>query len=275
MNNKLDELSGMARSCSRPQPVNKFGVRGVKALVALGIVVSALGVAGAAHSAILAYDSANLPGYAPQPDHNWSVINGGYGYNLWTGLNDIPLGTGVDGGTYMSGVGVEGRQVDGNWSFGLYAYGTGFDISRPLVTPMPYGRFTILTRFDLAGDGPNLINLRSANDTAAFANGELLTFGIDGDVDPTQLCYRDAAGVHVLPSGEARGQVWQWTVNFNALSGIYSLSVTNAGGGFAMTLGGFLEAKRTTVGSFAVRNSSIGGFQNLIFDSPTFSVPPK
>ena len=273
MKNKSKELKGKTQSASRPQPVNKFGRLG--AVVALGIVVSVLGSSPAAYSGILAYDSANLPAYAPQPDHNWSVINGGFGYGPWTGLNDVTFGTGVDGGTYMSGVGVEWRQVDGNWSFGLFAYGTGFDISRPLVNPMPGGRFTILTRFDLAGGGPNLINLRSGNDTAAFVVGELLAFGIDGDVDPAQLCYRDAAGIHVLPTGEARGQVWQWTVNFNAVSGIYSLSVTNVGGGFAITLGGFLEQKLTSVGSFGARNSSIGDFQNLIFDSPTFSVPGK
>src|ERR1051326_264926 len=121
----IDQLN---ESCSRPRPVNTFGVSGLKAFVVLGMVISLFGVAGAAYSAILAFDTANLPAYTPQPNHNWSVINGGYGYNPWTGLNDIPLGTGVDGGTYMSGAGSDSRQADGDWSFGLYAYGTGFDI---------------------------------------------------------------------------------------------------------------------------------------------------
>jgi len=271
----VGQPNGIAQGCSRPPPVNTFGGSTFRAsAVALGVVISSLGMIAGAYSATLAFDNANLPEYATQPNHNWSVINGGYGYNLWTGLNDIPLGTGMDGGTYMTGVGVELRQVDADWSFGLYAYGTGFYISRPLATPMAEGIFTILTRFDMTGGGANLINLRSANGTAAFTSGELLAFGIDGDADPTQLSFRDATGIHVLPSGEARREVWQWTVNFNALSGIYSLWVTNLGGGFATTLGGHLKENLTTVGSFAVRNSSIGDYQNLIFDGPAFDVPP-
>jgi hypothetical protein len=139
---------------------------------------------------------------------------------------------------------------------------------------MPFGRFTVLTRFDLAGLGPNLINLRSGNDTGGFAAGELVAFGIDGDFDQAQLCYRDASGTHVLPSGEARGSIWMWTVNFNALGGVYSISVSNVNGGFATTVGGFLERRGASVGSFAAINGCIGSFQNLIFDSPTFSQPP-
>jgi hypothetical protein len=36
-----------------------------------------------------------------------------------------------------------------------------------------------------------------------------------------------------------------------------------------------LEESGTSVGSFAVINSSTGNNQNLIFDSPTFSVVPE
>ena len=51
--------------------------------------------------------------------------------------------------------------------------------------------------------------------------------------------------------------------------------MTNLGGGFAALFSGSLEASGTTVGSFAVINSSTGGSQNLIFDLPTFSVVPE
>jgi hypothetical protein len=40
------------------------------------------------------------------------------------------------------------------------------------------GEFDIITRFDLAGAGPNLVNLRSGNNVAGFGAGELLSFGI-------------------------------------------------------------------------------------------------
>jgi hypothetical protein len=275
MNNKIDELTiGMTQSAIRRQALKKSGGVRLKSTIALTLVSVALGVCRTAFPAVVAYDNADLPDYAPQPNHNWSAINGGFGYDRWTVLNDIILGTGFDGGTYMSGVDVEWRQVDDNWSFGLFAYLTGFDVSRRLVSPIALGQFTILTRFDVAGYGPNLINLRTGNDTTGFASGELLAFGIDGDFDMMQLCYRDATGTHVLPSGEARGAVWKWTINFNAVSGVYSLSVANLGGGFGKTLGGVLAGMHTTVGSFAVLNGSIGSYQNVIFDSPTFTVPP-
>src|ERR1039458_4270589 len=120
----------------------------------------------------VAYDNGDL--YPANPDHGWPAFNGGFGYNLWTPLAD----TG-GGGTFMEGVGVNGRQVEGNYSFALYSGGGNFDISRPLTSPIAgVGEFDIITRFDLAGAGPNLVNLRAGNNLAAFGAGELLSFGI-------------------------------------------------------------------------------------------------
>jgi hypothetical protein len=47
----------------------------------------------------VAQDNADFPAYAPQPNHNWSPINGGFGYNTWT-----ILGGAGGGGTYMEGI---------------------------------------------------------------------------------------------------------------------------------------------------------------------------
>jgi PEP-CTERM motif len=213
----------------------------------------------------VASDTANDPAYAPQPDHNWSIVNGGSGYDLWT-----PLGGASGGGTYMEGVGVNGRQVDGNYSFALYAGSGSYAISRPLASSITTGGFSILTRFDLAGSGPNLINLRAGNDTSGFGAGELLSFGI---VNGNQLSYTDGSGFHTLASGEARGDVWDWNVAFNSITGSFSLSVQNMGGGFSDTVNGTMEQTGTSVGSFGVINSSTGSGQNLIFDEPVFTVP--
>ncbi len=211
------------------------------------------------------FDNADL--YPGNPDHGWPAFNGGSGYDLWT-----PLGDTGGGGTYMEGVGVNGRQVEGNYSFALYAGGGSYDISRQLVNPIAAGQFSIITRFDIAGAGPNLVNLRSGNNLASFGAGELLSFGI---VNGNELSYTDGSGFHVLPSGEARGSVWDWTVDFDAVTGAYSLSVTNLGGGFADTVSGILEQLSTTVDSFAVINSSTGNNQNLIFDAPEFVAVPE
>jgi hypothetical protein len=237
---------------------------------ALTAAASAILLATSGHAGlpiIVAQDNADFPQYAPQPNHNWSIVNGGFGYNLWTGLAD----TG-GGGTYMEGVGINGRQVEGNFSFALYAGAGSFDISRPLVNPIAgAGEFDILTRFDVADSpGSSLVNLRAGNNLAGFGSGELLSFGI---VNGNQLSYTDSTGFHLLPSGEARGSVWSWNIDFNATTGVYSGSVTNLGGGFAAFFNGNLEPNGNSVGSFAVLNSSTGNGQNVIFDVPTFSVP--
>jgi hypothetical protein len=228
--------------------------------IASTLLVSVLGATAYAQ---VAYDNADL--YPGNPDHGWPSFNGGFGYNAWTPLAD----TG-GGGTFMEGVGVNGRQVEGSFSFALYAGGGSFDISRQLASPLASGQFNIITRFDIAGAGPNLVNLRAGNSLSSFSGGELLSFGL---VNGNQLSYTDGAGFHQLASGEARGSVWNWNVVFNAASGAFSLSVTNLGGGYAGTSSGTLEASGTSVGSFAVINSSTGGNQNVIFDTPTFLAP--
>ena len=240
--------------------MNKYLTYGI-ALISLVSVTLICGFAQAQSS----LDNADL--YPGNPDHGWPAFNGGVGYDLWT-----PLGDTGGGGTYMEGVGVNNRQVEGNYSFALYAGGGSYDISRQLANPIAAGQFSIITRFDIAGAGPNLVNLRSGNTLTSFGSGELLSFGI---VNGNQLSYTDGAGFHVLPSGEARGSVWDWIVSFDAAAGTYSLSVTNLGGGFADIVSGSLEALSTTVDSFAVINSSTGNNQNVIFDVPEFQAVPE
>jgi hypothetical protein len=234
-----------------------------------GLVLLAVSITRFAYgqATVVAQDSANLPNYAPQPNPNWTAINGGFGYDLWTPLSD----TG-GGGTYMEGVGVNNRQVDGNYSFALYAGSGSYDVSRALATPITgEGEFSILTRFDVAGAGPNLVNIRTGNNTSSFGSGELLSFGI---VNGNELSYTDSTGFHLMASGEARGDVWDWSISFDTTADTYSLSVTNLGGGFSDTVSGSLEASGS-VGSFAVINSSTGNNQNVIFDQPIFSVVPE
>lgn len=234
----------------------------------VGLILSALACVATLSTpsqAQVAYDNADL--YPANPDHNWPAFNGGYGYNAWTPLTD----TG-GGGTFMEGVGVNGRQVEGSYSFALYSGGGTYDISRQLVNPVAAGSFSIITRFDIAGAGPNLVNLRSGNNLGSFSGGELLSFGL---VNDNQLSYTDSSGFHTLASGEARGSVWDWTVNFDAGTGSYSLSVTNLGGGFASTTSGTLEQSATSLDSFAVMNSSTGNNQNVIFDVPTVADAPE
>jgi hypothetical protein len=236
--------------------------------VVCALLVSLCGsyLAGSAHAGLMTITASdNADSYPNNPDHNWPVTNGGFGYGLWTPLSDTS-----GGGHYMEGVGVNGRQVDGNYSFALFAGSGGYDISRPLSSSLTAGEFQILTRFDLAGNNIDLVNLRAGNDTSGFGSGELLSFGL---VNGNALTYTDSSGMHTLPSGEARGAVWQWTVDFDDSAGTYSAEVSNVGGGYSGSFSGNLELSGTSVGSFAVINTSSGSNQNLIFDNPVFSVP--
>jgi PEP-CTERM motif len=237
-----------------------------KAALILSVITGAA-ISLSAQAQVLALDNADNAAYAPQPDHGYPGANGGFGYDLWTPLSDAS-----GGGTYMEGVGVNGRQVEGNYSFALYSGSGSYDISRQLASSVAAGQFSILTRFDLAGTGPNLVNIRSGNNLSSFSGGELLSFGL---VNNNQLSYTDSSGIHVLSSGEARGDVWDWTVDFDAAAGTYSLSVAQVGGGFSTSVNGNLESSGTSVGSFAVINSSAGGNQNLIFDVPEFDAVPE
>jgi hypothetical protein len=218
-----------------------------------------------------ASDNAEDPAYQPVPDHDWSIDNGGFGYGFWTPVSD----TG-GGGTYMEGVTVNNRQVSGSYSYAIYAGGGGFDISRPLTSSITKGEFEINTRFDLAGNNIDLVNLRSGNNTSTFGGGEFLSFGLVAATgqSPQQLTYTDNNGLQVLPTGEARGVRWHWQVDFDATSGTYSAQVTNMDNtASTFSFGGNLIAGGPSVGSFAVINTSSGGNQNLIFNQPVFSVP--
>jgi PEP-CTERM motif len=217
-----------------------------------------------ANNTFLAYDNADQIAYMPQPNNNWSAINGGAGYNLWT-----VLGGASGGSTYMEGVGVNGQQVQGNYSFGLSAGSGSYAISRPLTASIPIGQFHIITRFDNTGSGANLVNLRAGNDTSSFGAGELLSFGL---LNSTQLGYTDSSGFHTLASGDSLGAVWDWTVDYNAGTGAFSLAVENLGGGFSTTVNGDLDAANTSVGSFGVIDSSPG---NFIFGVPEFDPVPE
>jgi len=182
----------------------------MNAKILLTAAMASVCLAGASvHGGVLASDNADNLQYAPQPNHNWSVINGGFGYNPWT-----PLADRSGGGTYMEGVGVNNRQVDGNSSFALSAGGGAYDISRPLVTPLAgntWYQFDILLRFDTAYfPGASLVNLRAGNNMAGFAAGELFSFGI---VNGAELSYTDGSGFHPL-GFDARGPVFDLDVIF-------------------------------------------------------------
>src|SRR2546421_9664760 len=134
-------------------------------LLALSVLLCA--AAWAPCQQVVASDNADNAAYGPFPNNNWSSANGGAGYNLWTILGDS-----TGGGRYMEGVGVNGRQVEGSFSFGLFATNQISSISRPLASQITgNGQFEIVTRFDVANtqtNAINAVNLRAGNVTNTF-----------------------------------------------------------------------------------------------------------
>ncbi len=230
------------------------------------------------YTATNAFDSASDGSYFTLPNNTYTIINGGFGYGLWT-----TNGGTTGGGVYMDGN--RGVPATNNFSFALYAggngsaspsnTGSGFALSRPLANPLPAGQFRLYSRFDLDG-GNGLFDgfsLRTGNNTNNFATGQLLAFGLGGTTNTAnQLTYTDAAGFHAIPaSADARAPVWFWVIDFNAAAGTYTLTVTNYTGAFSFTTNGNLSAGATTVGSFVAVNQSSGSFQNMVFDQLTFT----
>jgi hypothetical protein len=236
------------------------------ALLALSVLLCA--AAWAPCQQVVASDNADNAAYGPFPNNNWSSVNGGSGYNPWTILGDS-----VGGGRYMEGVGVNGRQVEGSFSFGLFATNQISSISRPLVSTMTgKGQFDIVTRFDVANPGlTNLhaVNLRAGNFSNTFGSGEQLAFGM---IHTNVLGYSDFSGTHSLASFNAVSNAWAWKITFDTVAGTYSGSVFTNNGGLVAAWNGLLKLNDTMgpVSSFGVIDSGIG---NVIFDVPQFSVP--
>ena len=97
----------------------------------------------------------------------------------------------------MEGVGVNGRQADGNYSFAVYADTGAYAVSRALSNSLYSGTFDITVRFDLTGSGSNLVSLRSGNNTNTFGGGELLSF-LASSMAAYAESYADSSGLHAL-----------------------------------------------------------------------------
>src|SRR2546430_7289762 len=107
-------------------------MKGIKfILVAAAVATSAASVF-AGLPITNAYDDADNGSYGSLPNHNWSVINGGFCSGLWA-----PDTTAGGGGTYLGGPGVDSRggsNTAAGVSFPLYRGGGGGPLA---LSPAP------------------------------------------------------------------------------------------------------------------------------------------
>ena len=139
---------------------------------ALCAVFSTL-VALGGNAAVVAYDDYESTGLISYG------YNGGFGYGPLTHIS------GVNGGVIGVNVGLNGRQIDGLSSLGVFSAGNTHVAGRAISSPVTQGIFNLDARWDItngAGNNPFTgINLASSLGTSFGAN-ELLSFGLIGGV---------------------------------------------------------------------------------------------
>ena len=212
--------------------------------------------------------------------------NGGSGFGPFTGY--VTNSSGTRGTrvlvTSSSGNGTANRMLDGTKSFGLTA-GTSTTRGsqsgyRAFSQPRPFGTFSFALRCDVDNSkGFTGLNLKSQTGTS-FGAGELVSVGMTpaaGGVGGNNgLLVTDAAGQRMLDFGmESRGAIFDITVDFDTLTGAYSLRATRRADAtnpaVTRTASGQLKLSGTGVNAAALGflNANYSGAtnQNLIFDS--------
>jgi hypothetical protein len=212
--------------------------------------------------------------------------NGGSGFGPFTGY--VTNSSGTRGTrvlvTSSSGNGTANRMLDGTKSFGLTA-GTSTTRGsqsgyRAFSQPRPFGTFSFALRCDVDNSkGFTGLNLKSQTGTS-FGAGELVSVGMTpaaGGVGGNNgLLVTDAAGQRMLDFGmESRGAIFDITVDFDTLTGAYTLRATRRADAtnpaITRTASGQLKLSGTGVNAAALGflNANYSGAtnQNLIFDS--------
>lgn len=212
--------------------------------------------------------------------------NGGSGFGTYVGYvtnNSSSRGSRVLV-TTNSGSGTAGRMLAGVKSFGLTA-GTSTSRGsqsgyRTISQPRQFGTFSFALRCDVDNaKGFTGLNLKSQTGTS-FGVGELISVGLtplSGGVGGNNgLLVTDAGGQRMIDFGvESRGAIFDAVLDFDTLTGAYTLGVTRRADGLspAMTkeLQGSLKlsgpAVNATAFGFLNANNSGASNQNLIFDS--------
>ncbi|MBU6398951.1 MAG: LEPR-XLL domain-containing protein, partial [Verrucomicrobia bacterium] len=182
--------------------------------------------------------------------------------------------TGGQGGAIVLGTDpTNNRVVDGLQSFEVFAgnggSGTGYAAGRTSDNPLVSGTYSLTARFDVTNTaGFSGFNLKSAKGSA-FADSELLRFGLDPSTGNTKIYVMGLSGegAQALDFGatDLRGAVVKFSLAFDTGAGTYTLTATV--GTATQSVSGHLAATGAAVTDLGFANFNNGALQNLIFDS--------
>ncbi|MEY2537204.1 MAG: alpha-D-xyloside xylohydrolase [Verrucomicrobiota bacterium] len=189
-----------------------------------------------------------------------------YGSNGGSGFGALTYREGSGGGVYLE---TGGAQIDGAKSFGIFAgsnSGNTQAADRQILNAKQAGTLNISVRWNVnnavAFSG---FNLKSAQGTTFGAN-ELISVGLRPANGNNTIAVNGGAQTINLGS-EIRGQVVDFVLNYDGLSGTYQLGAKfRASAGYLFTSGN-LKASNVTPAYLGFGNFNTGGVQNLIFDS--------
>jgi alpha-D-xyloside xylohydrolase len=209
-------------------------------------------------------------------DNAESYSSWGYGSNGGSGFGPAAYLEGTGGGIFIVNSTTDpGRQIDGNNSLGVYAgsgSGNTQGMDRQILNAQQAGTLTISFRPDVNNSVAfSGFNLKSAPGTH-FGDNELISVGIHPADGNNTIAVN--GGTSVTPHGptinlgsDLRGQVLDFTLTYDGLSGTYTLGAKLRSSTTFTFVSGNLKASNVTPAYLGFGNFNTGSNQNAIFDS--------
>jgi hypothetical protein len=236
-----------------------FGRRLLPIVATVGLSLLCL----SSQAALYSVDNADNDPYRTEND--WLPgQNGGQGYQPWVKLNVEPY----YGASYLTLTSL----IDGHLaSWGMNGY---FAMGRGLESPQPFGTLRLLATHGSDNTGFSGFSLKASTDPA-FANGELLRFGmVDSGGTGIYVSYDAGANYDFLNCNwvDARGDALAYTITWDA-SGTYTLTVDNFSEQTSSSFGGTIPTDTVLMFGAAVFGPSLS--DQLAFDGAEVGTVPE
>ena len=232
-------------------------------LLPVAAIVGLAFLSPSSRAALYSADNADNDPY--RADNDWMPgQNGGQGYQPWVKLNVEPY----FGASYLT----LGSLINGHLaSWGMNGY---FAMGRGLENPQPFGTLRLLATHGSGNIGFSGFSLKASTDPA-FANGELLRFGMVGSGGTGIYVSYDAGGNYDFLDCnwvDGSGDELAYTIAWDA-SGAYTLAVDNLSEQMSSSFGGTIPADTVVMFGAAVFGPSLD--DELTFDGAEVGAVPE
>jgi hypothetical protein len=210
-----------------------------------------------------AFDQADNDPYPTQGSASYQ--NAGTGFMAWE-----PSATENSGGEYLGNA----LMFPNTYSWEISQTRA---MGRGLETPLAQGQWSFLAQHDANNTHFSGFNLKSTTNNNAFATDELLRFGMDEFNGGGLYLSTDAGQSYTfLDCGwvDGAGDTLQYTLDWNATAGTYSLSVSNLTETLSSTFSGNLAISGTAVSMLGTGIFGTSTDEHLNYDQLTVIPEP-